>query len=256
MADEAAERIPKRLEREPLIEALWEVRFALDEGVTGEVLAGSLYRVLKQSCPRIVRLPAADIPHPIAKTDIRLRYVPAIRLEGSQQAAVAVQVGNRLVSLNNRRPYHGWAEFSQRVRQLVATLRDTGLVKRVERFSLRYIDLLELEPPPSLGSLRVRLELAGRDLTRLPIHFRTEISDAPFLQIVQASSPAEVTLRDEGRRHGTILDIDTIRPVEASDDGWKALEAELDEAHRRSHRLFFSLLTADALEQLEPVYEQ
>lgn len=248
-------RVPKKLKKEPLIEAVWELRFEPKEESTAEILAGIIYNSLRHEYPKIVRLPAADIPRPIARVDPVLRYAPTIRLESVSASPFAVQIGDRVVSLNNRRPYKGWSEFSKRIHDLVNLLQGSELVQKPTRFSLRYIDLLELDPPPSLASLRIQVKVAERDLSKCPIQLRAEIQDDPFVHILQIASPALVTIGSAEQHSGTLVDIDTIRNVEPSADFWKILDAELDEAHDRSNRLFFELLTSEALELLEPIYE-
>lgn len=251
---EKASRIPRGLKQEPLVEAIWELRFDLKEDVAGELLVGMIYQKLKKDYPRIVRLCAADIPRPILQSDPRLRYVPTIRLEGKEGLPLAVQVGDHLVSLNNRRPYRRWKEFSKRIRDLLGVLQETELIESFQSFSLRYIDLLELEPPPSLQSLQVRLELAGQDLAKLPVQLRTEIEDPPFVHIVQINSYAQITLGNETLQ-GTLIDITAVQTLDPEGNGWAVLNEQLDSAHSRTHRLFFTLLTPEAITRLEPEYE-
>ena len=248
-------RIPKRLNMEPLLEAVWEIRFNTDSGVSvGEMLPGMLYNVLREQYPTIVRLPVADIPRPIAQQDEVLRYVPKIRMESPNGMPFAIQVGDRVVSLNNRRPYSGWVEFSKRIRELAQLLNSTGLIQKPERYSLKYTDLIELDPPPSLASLQVSFMAAGHDLGNRPVQLRTEIKDDPFIQILQVASPVEVIIGNNKERHqGTLVDIDTIQIV--TSNFWRTLDTGLNDAHDRSKRLFMDLLTDDALARLEPVYE-
>lgn len=247
-------RIPKRLKKEPLLEAVWEIRFGANSDVSvGEMLPGMLYQSLRERYPVTVRLPVADIPRPIAQQDKNLRYVPVVRMEGPLEAPFAIQVGDRMVSLNKRRPYSGWDEFSKRISELAQLLHSTGLIQKPERFSLKYIDLIELDTPPSLASLQVSLSAAGRDLGNRPVQLRTEINDDPFIHILQVASPVDVVIDGKDRLQGTLVDIDTIHP--AADDFWSTLDQGLNEAHDRSKRLFIDLLTDDALASLEPVYE-
>lgn len=256
MAEASQGRVPKRLKREPLVEVICELRLRLQQGVTGEVLGGALHCALREQFPRIRRLPAADVPRPVIRADPRWRYAPVLRLEGKGEPPLAVQVGDRVVSFNSRRPYLGWGQFSQHVHKLVELLRDTGLVEQVERFALRYIDLLDLERPPSLRSLSARVELAGYDLSALPVQLRTEIPEKPFVHIVQLTSPARVFVHGQPSQEGTLVDIETARTISQEEDGWKVLNAGLEDAHDRTHRLFFRLLTRESLEQLQPVYEE
>ena len=246
-------QIPVRLQKEPLLEAVWEIRFAAERDVpTGDVLPGVLYQAVHETYPLSLRLAAADIPRLIAQQDESLRYLPTMRLE-SPDAPFAVQIGPRVVTVNCRRPYAGWAAFSARVRVILNLLKTSGLVARAERFSLRYIDLLELDPQPSLASLDVSLRLGGYDLSRQPVQVRTEIADGPFTQVLQVATPVDVTDAQGQRLQGTLVDIDTVHLLgEAS---WELIDERLDAAHDASKRLFFGLLTQDAVERLGPVYD-
>ncbi len=87
-------RIPVRLKREPLLEAVWEVRFTSAKRSVVELLPGLIYKALGSNYPNAVRLPAADIPSVVVEQDPSLRFVPKIRLEGNNHA---VQIGDHVV---------------------------------------------------------------------------------------------------------------------------------------------------------------
>jgi uncharacterized protein (TIGR04255 family) len=249
-------RIPIRLNKEPLLEAVWEIRFGTDSDLSvGEMLPGMLYNSLRESYPTIVRLPTADIPRPIAQINDALRYVPTVRLEGPPGTPFAVHAGDRVVSLNNRRPYRGWADFSKRIHALAGLLKSTELIKNPERFSLKYVDVIALDAPPSLASLQVSLSVAGRDLVNQQVQLRTEIKDESFVHVLQVASPVDVVIASTERYRGTLVDIDTVCAVASGEDFWAVLDAQLDEAHARSKKLFFDLLTLEAEERLEPIYD-
>ncbi len=249
-------RILKRLKKEPLLEAIWELRFGTDTDAPvglGEILPGILFQSLRDRYPVTTRLPAADIPRPIARQNGILRYVPTIRMEAVSGAPFAIQVGDHMVSLNNRRPYAGWGEFSQRIRELAHVLESSGLIQKPERFSLKYIDLIELDPQPSLASLRVSLTLAGNNLRDRPTQLRTEIRNGAFAYIIQIATPADVTIPPGEQRRGTLVDIDTI--CHTTEEFWERLDERTNSAHQSSKQLFLDLLTEEALDRLEPLYE-
>ena len=143
-------RIPVRLRKEPLLEAIWEIRFSGAKPLVADLLPGMLFKSFPGKYDTAFRLPGADIPAPVVEHDPNLRYAPKIRLEGANQA---VLIGDRVVSLSCRRPYSGWAKFSDDIRELAEAVQETGLVDRLERFSLKYIDLIELEKPVGLALL-------------------------------------------------------------------------------------------------------
>ena len=248
-------RIPKRLKREPLVESVWEIRFASDRSSpVGQLLPGFIFEKFRLHYPRLVRLPASDIPPPVAEHDMALRYVPTVRLE-APDSPFSIQVGERVVTLNCRRPYEGWSVFSERIRDLAELLHTSGLIAKPERFSLKYIDLIELDSPPSLASLEMSLSVAGHSLAAKPMQLRTEIREEPFVHVLQVATPVDITLGTSGKRlRGTLVDIDTVHM--AGEDFWEMLSERLVQSHAASKRLFFNLLTNEAIERLEPEYEE
>jgi len=246
-------KIPKRLKKEPLIEAVWEIRFEGTKPSVADLLPGLVFKALPDRYPNIVRLPSANIPGPIVESDPRLKYVPKIRLEGGNQA---VQIGEHVVSLNCRRPYSGWKTFSKDIRTLMEIVRDTGLIDRLERFSLKYIDLIDLDQPPSLSCLNLELKMGKYEIDTRPVQLRTEIKEGELMHIIQIISPAEVSIPGEsGRVHGVLLDIDSIRPIKEN-ESWPDVESHLDEVHLSSKEMFFSLLSSETIDSLEPEYEE
>lgn len=245
-------RIPVRLRKEPLIEAVWEVRFTSAKPSVAELLPGLIYQALPDKYPDTVRLPAADIPAAITEQDPKLRYVPKIRLEGGNQA---VQIGEHVLSLSCRRPYTGWKTFAADIRKIIEVVRGTGLIEHLERFSLKYIDLIELEEPPDLGCLNIALRLGGLEMRTFPVQLRTEIREDGLIHIVQIVSPAEVSIPGDPRKYvGVLLDTDSINMF-IEQGTWEEIDARLDAVHTASKNMFFNLLTPETIEKLEPEYQ-
>jgi len=244
-------RMPVRLKREPLIEAVWEVRFTSAKPSVADLLPGVVFKALSNKYPGIVRLPAADIPAPIAEHDPKLRYVPKLRLEGGNRA---IQIGEHVVSLSYHRPYPGWKTFMADIQTLVGIVRDTGLIDRPDRFSLKYINLIKLADTPSLGCLRLEVKMGEHKIDTRPVQLRTEIAEGDLIHVIQIGSPVEASIRGESRRIcGVLLDIDTISPMKRN-GSWDDVVHRLDEVHLSSKRMFFGLLTPETIENLEPEY--
>ena len=246
-------KMPVRLKKEPLIEAVWETRFTSEKQNVADLLPGLIYQAIPGRYQNIVRLPVADIPAPIAEQDPNLRYIPKIRMEGDNQA---IQIGEHVLSLSCRRPYPGWKGFSADIRNLIAVGRKTGLIDRLDRFSLKYLDLIQLVQPPDLGVLNIDLKLGGYSVAKQPVQLRTEIIAEGLIHIIQVVSPAEVTLPgDATKTEGVLLDIDTIASFKEG-GSWDDVEKRLDATHSASKKIFFDLLKAGTIARLEPEYPQ
>jgi len=247
---EAGKSVPKRLRKEPLLEAVWEIRFTSDRESVAELLPGLIYKALEIEFSKIERLPAANLPSAIVLQDEKLRYVPTVRLEGNPYS---IQIGERVISLSCRRPYTGWVNFEPKIMELAGILKETSLITRPERFSLKYIDIINLSGSPSLSPLRVVMKLGAHELISNPVQLRTELREDGFIHIIQILSSAQAVLSTGERFEGLLIDIDTICQREP-DEFWSDFQPLLNRAHLLNKILFFHLLTDETIRQLEPEY--
>lgn len=247
-------QIPKRLKKEPLIEAIWQVQFEPKEGLpVGDLLPGILYAALKVEYPNLQlhRLPTADIPAPVAQIDPNLRFSAKYRME-EPGSPFLFQVGDRIVTMNCRRPYAGWSAFKERILKLLDMIESSGLVPVPGRHSLRYIDLLTLDPASGLKALQVQFQIGQWSLQNRPLQMRVEIPDEECNHVVQIATPAEANL-PEGRLQGSVIDLETVSG--SMPGSWQDVRTQIDLIHDRSKAVFYQqLLTADAIALMEPEY--
>ena len=244
--------IPTRLRNEPLVEAIWELRFASKQETLLAILPGILYSALGDKNTNIIKLPFSELPSQIAENDPNLKYTPKIRVEGDNQS---IQIGDYVIALSCRKPYSGWKKFSSSIRKLIKIVKETGYIEGLERFSLRYIDIIALGQPPDIKCLNLNIKIGDYDIDAWPIKLRTEIREKELIHILQIASPAKVTLPGEPEGTiGVVIDIDTIRSL-TEGESWKAVYDSLDKVHQSCKEVFFGLLTEDTLSKLEPEYK-
>ena len=247
-------QIPKRLRKEPLIEAIWQAQFEPNEGLlVGDLLPGILYPALKVDHPNLQlhRLLTADIPAPVAQIDPNLRLSAKYRMEepGSQ---FLFQVGDRIVTMNCRKHYAGWSAFRERILKLLEVIESSGLVPTPMRHSLRYIDLLRLDPAPDLKALQAKFQIGQWSLENRPLQMRVEIPDDDCNHVIQIATPAEANL-PEGILQGSVIDLETFSSSNPS--SWQDVREQIDPIHDRSKAVFYQqLLTAEAIALMDPEY--
>lgn len=243
--------VPKRLKQEPLIEAIWQVQF--DSPDVGDVLPGVLFTELRKrhSELQLKRLPAANIPALIAQIDPNLRFVAKVLMEepGGQ---FLWQVGDRVVTLNCRKPYAGWDAFKKAIEALINDLRNSGLVPQIQRHSLRYLDLLTLDPAPDISALKLKIRLGGYEINRHNLQVRLEIPADECIHIIQVVTPANANL-SEGTQTGTLVDLETSGKDAPHD--WEEVLKQLEILHAKSKEIFFRhILKEETIQKLEPEY--
>lgn len=248
------EKIPKRLRRDPLIEAIWQVRFepAQNQPI-GEILPGVLFAALRAEQPglRLSRLPIAEIPPIVAQNDPNLRFAAKYRIEAPQQPFL-FQIGDRVVTINCRRPYVGWDKFEQNILTLIEILEGSGLITEPRFHSLRYIDLMTLEPPPSLAFLQMELKIGDHAIIAHPLQMRIELPGQECQHVLQIVTPAQVRLSAE-EQSGTLIDLET--QANLPEKSLAAIKNSLASLHAASKHLFFQqVLTQEAIERLDPEY--
>lgn len=241
--------LPRKLLKPPLIEAVFELRFASGKSAAGDLLPGLLYQALGSYYSEVQPLPLANVPRDVREKDANLRFRPTHRLIGETRQ---LQVGDRVALISQTRPYEGWAHFKERITEFLAAIRDTKLVDRVERYSFKCVNLVEAEIGGQLSRLNARLEMGGQPVKERGFRLRTEWDSEPYLSIVQVGTNANANLVS-GSIQGMLLEVDTVRQSDAGGILEDANE-RLDEIHDIAKPKFFSMLTEAATSELDPVW--
>lgn len=246
-------KLPKRLKKEPLLDVLFECRF--DAAIpASNVLPGMFFSELEGE-KKIERLPHAEIPEVIRNGDPGLQYIPLVRVHAGD---FSLLIGDRSVGVSCNLPYKGWPVFKSAILKTMSVLKKTGIVERVNRYSTKYIDLIQADAPEEqAGIANLALRVGSHTLTAEPYQVRLEIPTNGFINVVQVISRAQVTLQDGQILRGVVIDIDTIKNT--NDVTLDELEVGLDEAleliHRTGKETFFDCLTPATLSKLEPEYD-
>lgn len=245
--------LPIRLKREPLLDAVFEVRFT-SEFSAASVLPGILFGNLdgKKS---IEQLPLSQIPQAVRDSDTNMQFAPLSRLVWGQ---FYINIGDRSVSVGFLNPYPGWLGFKPAIMTVMSALKDSKIIKNVERYSLKYIDLIpatDLREQVSLVNSQVTL--AGHKLEDQVFQIRLDIPIKEFLHAVQVVSSATATLQTGEIRQGLIVDVDTIcnQQEVGFEDFLNGLSENLDAIHQANKEMFFDCLMPQTIKALEPEYE-
>jgi len=245
--------IPRRLRREPLIEVIWQAVF--DDSVevpVAEANLGLLYADLRKSSNkwRLRRLPGAQIPPAIAEQDPNLRYTVKYRIEAPDNP-VLYQVGDRIVSVNCRRPYVGWDTFKQSILHVQRLLAENGQVPGPDHHALRYLDLIQRDDMVDLNGLRFNLTIGDQTIDKQPLHVRVELAYHGANHVLQIITPAQVQLK-EGLQQGILVDLET-RTSALKD--WSRIPEQVEHLHSASKSMFFEqILKPEVIERFEPEY--
>lgn len=243
---------PIRLKKDPIIEAIFEVRFKGKIESVSDVLPGLIFSKVRKEYSKIETSPIKSLPAELLKADPNLKYKPYHRLIGENYI---VQMGEHVFSISCPKPYRGWTDFQKTIEKFLIILKQTDLVKSVERFSLKYVNLLASNiSKPHLDMLKADFHLGPYDLKQHPTQIRTELFDNGFANVVQIISQASVAFQDGKDVSGLLIDIDTIS-THKFQDFWAEIPELLKACHKTEKKVFFNILTDETLKNFEPVWE-
>jgi uncharacterized protein (TIGR04255 family) len=240
---------PVRLEKSPLVEAIFEIRFEPTTATAGDLLPGLLYSGLKTEYPETEPLPFASIPRQMRDQDV-LRYQASHRLKGDHRL---VQVGDRLISLHATQ-YPGWTRFKQWIEFATNAVKETGLLKQIERFSFKYINVIEASAnEQQLSFLDARIEVTGGTPIERGFRLRVERDDGPFVTIIEIITNGKAKRNDQHVVSGLLVTVDTIR-AGIGNDYWNNQSTLIEEGHDVAKDIFYKLLSESTLNRLGPIW--
>jgi uncharacterized protein (TIGR04255 family) len=241
--------LPKKLGKEPLIEAIFEIRFQ-GASLASNLLLGYLMSKLGNNLP-VKKSPALDIPEQLRSQNLAFKYSPLFQVSWGKYS---ILIGDWMCAITNSVPYQGWRDFKKAIMEIVQHLQACGFIKKIERYSLKYVDLIEASTTEQqLALIKLDMKLGDYDVKDNPLNLRVELSKNSFLHVVEIIS--NTILADESKpKNGILVNIDSIanNPLE---DFWESLSDNLELIHKANKELFFNFLKEETLISLEPSYD-
>lgn len=239
-------KAPKRLNKNPLIDAIAEVRFS--SNVPPDTIVGLVYGAIKDDFGAPEPLPILQVPAALRDQDPNLRYQACYRF---QREGHTLMLGPRNVALSTV-PYVDWNSAEPRLNEVLMKLDQAKLFQRIERVGLRYVNFFEKLNVIERSTLK--LEVGGKSIADQSITLRAERKENECIVITQIINNA--SLVGPQAKVGSIIDIDVVTEKVAVDT--KLLSQSLlkvfTEANKLADKAFFSLLTSDFINEFEPEF--
>ncbi len=164
-----------------------------------------------------------------------------------------MQVGDRLISLHATE-YPGWTRFKQWVEFATNAVKETGLLKQIERFSFKYVNVIEASAnDQQLSFLDARIEVTGSTPIERGFRLRVERDDGPFVTIIDIVTNGKAKRNDQHVVSGLLVTVDTIR-TGIGNDYWNKQSELIEEGHEVAKDIFYKLLSESTLNRLGPIW--
>jgi uncharacterized protein (TIGR04255 family) len=250
--------LPTKLKKEPLVDALFEVRFLPTIPAVSSILPGLLLSALNASSQQplqIERLQASELPIQMRNADPFLKYQPLLKLAGER---FMLLVGDWTLTVGCKLPYAGWSELKPKIIEVMDVLKGSKLVKELERYSMKYVDIVEAKTlSEQIQRANMEIRIGSHRLAAEPFAVRIEIKQNEFANLLHVAGQAQVTLPDGNIRSGLLIDVDTVVDHRTADFDQFTLELpeRLERIHTENKTRVFECLTPETIEYLEPVYD-
>jgi len=246
-------KLPKVLAREPLVDAIFEVRLGGDPQMA-DILPGILFEKLDPK-PKLQRLPPAEIPKPIRAQDPNLVFAPLVRLD---LADFGISFGDRNMVIACKLPYPKWPRFREFIDKIVQLVASVGLSGHVERYSLKYVNLIEAsDVADQIAKIDMHIRIGEVDVDADHVSLRVQKLENAILHIISVQTGAQARLENGKELNGVLVDVDSILTVDNQDFSTfsKGLASEIENLREENKVKFFSSLTEETIKEMGPEYD-
>lgn len=247
--------LPIKLNKEPLAEAICQLRVT-GQAALNTYAPGLLLAKHPADISDFEQLAAAMLPPEVRAKEPELMFAPLVRLK---YKSVLVMFGERSVTVSNPAPYLGWANFKPIIIEVFTTLLESKFITRVDRYSLKYTNVLkEDEKPDSLASLECMVKIGDLALNKKATSVRTETLVDGLVTIISLAGGVTMQAQGQPPIQGSLIDIDTICQNKPQDAVafMASMSNELDRVRHVNKETFFECLTKEAIHALGPVFDK
>jgi len=243
------EKLPIRLELDPIVEAVFELRFI--SSYPPEAVFGIIYQIIQKEYPNMknISLPITQIPGAVRNLDPNLKYKPHNKLQSNLWG---INVGPNVISFSAQNPYMGWFKWKEIITKILKRIIDVEIFNVIERSGLRYINFIEKSV---LQVTNVDITIVGKKLNAQQTSLRTEFQEDNYTETIQILNNANMFI-DNKQKFGSLIDIDIAKDFANENVNfiYKEIENLLEESHSKVKSLFYKFLKDDYLNSLKPIY--
>jgi uncharacterized protein (TIGR04255 family) len=234
-------KLPTKLKRDGIQEAVLEIRFR--SNLVPEVFTGQLAGKLGAA----ERLPIADIPFPIRRSDPNLAYQAILQVRSGDNKRLA-KIGEQVFSWHVLSPYPGWQPFKREIEAKWALLRETVPDISIARLGFRYVNLLATEAHgiKAVNDLNLHIEVAGENLSG-PRNLNYKMSTEEQELLVRIATP-EFVQGPDPKSFSVLVDLDVFS--ERTPPELDRVVDWTETAHLFLKQEFFKLLRPETVREL------
>jgi uncharacterized protein (TIGR04255 family) len=221
-------KVPVKISPCPLVETIAEIRF--EPEVPAQAVFGLVFQPLRKNFPQVVALPQAALSEAAAQQNQALKYLPHYRLDSEGFSAL---IGPRGISVGTRGDYPGWGTVFPKFTETLSEAPATGVVRRVERFGLRFVNFFDGDVFPNL---KLSFSFLDAPLAGKETFFKTVLDLGEVKAVLQVGKDLTLHVPFRPTGIGSIVDIDCFVP---DPPGSEFLDGEVRKPIRKRRKRAF-----------------
>ncbi len=245
-------KYPVSLDKDPILESLFEIRFQRKDIPTPEILPGIIFARCKERF-NLTRIERFSIPEELISREENLKYVPQVKIKGKNYG---IQIADSAVSLSRLKPYCGWHEFKEAILFFLEALVEQKeiIFSKLVRFSLKYVNLFKNRY--DISPLKLKIEIDQEKITSEKVFLTIERDLENDKLIIHINNQFKLFFEDT-LLEGLLLAIDIIRFIDEEnvERGFHLIKEALEEMHSKEKQFFFSLIADELLKEMGPKYD-
>jgi uncharacterized protein (TIGR04255 family) len=244
--------LPVALARDTIVECVFEMRFAAGHPAVAELLPGLVFGKLRSLFQNLTTLPLGQVPKLLRDQNPQLMYAPTYALLGER---LRMMFGPRVTAVSFPKPYAGWKHVQPLIMECMNAVLDTKMTGRPERFSIKYVNLLQDgRNEYDLSQTNLRLQLGDFLLRDEGVIVRAEIERNGCITLVEIMSGGKVAATPGNpEAMGVLMSVDSVLKV-SDEEPRAALSRVLETVHDTEKEIFFGMIAKPTLQKLGPTY--
>ena len=270
----SSKKIPSKLKHTTIVDAIFEIRFSQKIPDYRDFVM-ALYSKLQFNNKQAQEIEQNKlIPREIRDIQPSLRYLYLDSILGDN---IIINIGEFVLNITVKYPYNGWLKFKEEIKNTLEILFSIDSVKEhnINRYSLRYINAIDthklgLSSNNFLQYLDIDLELSHFKYSKTNFTIQLFQDNEQIKNIINLHAPYNANIVDRRNmdpilqiKNSILVDMDSI--LELTNEESFTIEnllknidqkdSNLDQLHNNIKNIFFSCLSEDIINKLEPTYD-
>ena len=250
-------RLPQKIDHQ-LKDTIVSIQFT--PSVPSETVVGYVHHLLKDQFESVPTERSSWLH--IEPVNLTLESRPSVYFQ-TLDKQFRIDVDGSSITFNSEGVYPGWADFYTIFQQCMKPLFDHAVIGTIERFGIRYIN--RFDQVYIFDHIDMAVQVGASIPAGYRQQIRTEFDRNGFHSVLTlvngyptdpSSFSSKATNSDnQPESIFSLIDVDVIRFFDKKQPtSYENLLVSLEEAHTEEKTIFFSLLKADFLASLNPIY--